>query len=129
MGAKLSTDSNQSNVIVNVRGEKGSYFVGVLKGYKTVKSQFKNDRGEDRMYDVYDFAVKETNMETQIKQDGKYVPKDVEEDEMVAIFAPTRLNNALQRATVETTLKITYLGLGKASKKGGKPHTYDVEIV
>lgn len=118
---KLSTQGNMKKTpIVHVRGEKKSYFVGTLMASRLVKSQFANPDGTEKMQSVYEFAVEDTDME---------VAGDVENGGTVCIFAPTRLNNALRQATVGQRIKITYLGLGKATKHGGKPHEYEVEVL
>lgn len=133
MGTKLSTASQElkKTPLVNVRGEKGEYFIGVLVGSRAVKSSFKNEDGSDKVQNVYEFAPEDTDMGIVIKDEGakEYRAATEAECETVGIFAPTKLNNALKQAEKNMRLKITYLGLGKAAKKGGRPHEYDVEII
>lgn len=122
MGNKLSTASPdmKKTPLVNVRGEKKSYFIGKLLGVRSVKSAFKNDDGSDKMQNVYEFSVIDTDME---------ISGDAAEGSAVGLFAPTRLNNALRQASIGQSLRITYMGLGKATKRGGKPHEYEVEVI
>lgn len=129
--AKLSTASAEmkNTPVVNVRGAKGEYFEGILNGSRPVKSAYKNEDGSDKMQNIYEFIVEDTTMGIQIKKDKEYIDATVEAGDTVSMFAPTRLNNALRQATNGMRLKITYLGLGKAAKKGGKPHEYDVEVI
>lgn len=131
MGTKLSTASPEmkNTPVVNVRGAKGEYFQGILTGVRAVKSGFKNDDGSDKTQNIYEFTVEDTDMEVSIKEGKEYIAANVGDGDTVGIFAPTRLNNALRQATNGMRLKITYLGLGKAAKKGGKPHEYDVEVI
>lgn len=132
MGQKLSTASGElkSTPVVNVRGEKNQYFIGTFAGHKQVASSFKNEKtGEARMQDIYEFTLEDTDMELLVKQGTSYTPTKMVVGDTVSIFAPTRLNNALVQATKGMRLQITYLGLGKASKFGGKPHMYDVEVL
>jgi hypothetical protein len=129
VGTKLNTSSLGASVIVNVRGEKGTYFVGKLLGHKQVASPYKNETGIVKNYEVYEFAVEDTTMETHKKEGKEYKNVDVAAGDAVSIFAPTRLNNALRQAEVGWKIKITYLGLGKATKFGGKPHDYEVEVI
>jgi hypothetical protein len=127
VGTKLSTNSLGSSVVVNVRGEKGTYFVGKLLAHKSVASQYKDEAGNAKNHEVYEFSVEDTTMDTQKKEGKEYKNVDVAAGDSVSIFAPTRLNNALRQAEVGWKIKITYLGLGKATKFGGKPHDYEVE--
>lgn len=132
MGKKLSTagQSFEPTVGVNVRGEEGQFFIGVLMGHKSPPSQYKKQDGSIRNHEVYEFELEETDMELTIKKNTAYVlVKDGEPGMPVSMFAPTRLHNALLQATPGDRIKITYLGLGKAGKMGGKPHTYDVEVL
>lgn len=131
MGTKLSTASPdmKNTPVVNVRGTKGEYFQGILTGSRAVKSGFKNEDGSDKTQNIYEFTVEDTDMEIVIKDGKEYKPVEIGEGDAVSMFAPTRLNNALRQATKGMRLKITYLGLGKAAKKGGKPHEYDVEVI
>jgi hypothetical protein len=106
MGTKLSTQGSSSSVTANVRGEKGQYFIGKLLAHKTAASAYKNEDGSAKNYDIYEFSVEDTNMET-TKKDGKeYKPVDVAPGDAVSIFAPTRLNNALRQAEVGWKIKI-----------------------
>jgi hypothetical protein len=132
MGTKLSTASAEmkNTPVVNVRGTKGDTFQGILMGSRAVKSGFKDEKtGEDKFQNIYEFTVEDTTMEVSVKDGKEYKPVDISDGDTVSMFAPTRLNNALRQATKGMRLKITYLGLGKAAKKGGKPHEYDVEVI
>jgi hypothetical protein len=129
MGRSLSTDSGGNSILVNVRGEKGQVFIGKLLASKTVESKYKTDSGEPKLYNIYTFAVEDTTMETQRKEGKEYKNVDIEPGTTVDLFAPTRLNNALRQAEIGWRIKIEYLGLGKATGKGGKPHTYSVEVL
>lgn len=132
MGQKLSTASAEmkNTPVVHVRGTKGQFFQGVLVSSRAVKSGFKDEKtGEDRFQNIYEFTVENTDMEVMLKEGKEYKNVDIGEGDTVSMFAPTRLNNALRQATKGMTLKITYLGLGKAAKKGGRPHEYDVEVI
>jgi len=125
----LSTTTLESTPIVNVRGEKGQFFVGTLVGHKSVESQYKDDKGNKKNFDIYDFTIEDGDMQVQKKVGKEYVDTPVGVGDSVAVFAPTRLNNALKQAAVGSRIKITYLGLGKATKRGGKPHEYEVEVL
>lgn len=131
MGTKLSTASAElkNSPVVNVRGAKGEYFIGTWVGHKTVANGYKNDKGEEGSHQIYTFTIEDTDMGTQIKQGKEYIDTEVSEGMEVVLFAPTRLHNALRQAEKGMKLKITYLGKGKATKFGGKPHDYEVEIL
>lgn len=106
--------------------------IGTLVDYKAQKSGFKNEKtGEDNPYHIYTFKLVETDMSVTIKvAKDEYVDAPVEEGDLVTVFAPTQLHTALRKAEKGMTLKITYLGKGKANAHGGKAHEYeDVEIV
>lgn len=123
MGQKLATQKPlESTPVVNVRGEVGQFMIGKYLGMKTVAMSFgpKN---------VYEFAIQESTMPILRKEGKEYVETDVKKGGKVAVFASTRLNYALEQATVGQVLKITYLGLGKKPKRGGNaPHEHEVEI-
>lgn len=129
MGTKLSTSSGGSSVVVNVRGEKGQYFVGKLLTHKTAKSAYKNEDGTDKQYDIYEFTLEDSDMVFQKKDGKEYKDVTPEAGATVSIFAPTRLNNALRQAEVGQKIKIEYQGMVKAGKKGGKAHDFDVEVI
>lgn len=129
MGRSLSTDSGSTDILVNVRGEKGQVFIGKLLAAKTIDSKYKDESGVAKVYNIYTFAAEDTTMETQRKEGKEYKSVDIEPGASVSIFAPTRLNNALRQAEIGWRIKIEYLGLGKATSKGGKPHTYSVEVL
>jgi hypothetical protein len=129
MGTKLSTSSKEGTPVVNVKSVTGQYFVGTLESHKQIDSQYKNEDGTAKKFDIYQFLVEDTDMAIQRKQGKEYVDADVSVGTEVSIFASTRLNNALRQAKNGDRLKITYLGLGKATKFGGKPHQYDVEVL
>lgn len=128
MGTKLSTSSVTFPPSVNVRGEKGQYFKGELLGHKAVEGQFVDERtGKKKLANYYSFKVLDTDMAIQRKEGKEYVDVAVNVGDSVEIGAPTRLNNALSKASVGQIITIKYLGLGKATGKGGKPHEYEVE--
>lgn len=132
MGTKLSTAGQdfEPSVTVNVKLEKDQYFVGILKAHKTPPSPYKNMDGSAKVFNVYEFELVDTDMELTVKKGDAYVPaKGVNGGDMVSIFAPTRLNNALSKASLGSQIKIVYLGKGKAGRMGGQPHTYDVEVI
>jgi len=133
MGHKLSTSSPSltPTPFVNVRGDKGQVFVGTLKSMKSVDSGYVNEKtGEPRMQNIYNFSFESSDMEILVKNGKEYELANVNPGDLVAVFAPTRLNNALIQAPMGSRIQITYLGLGKAIKgKGGKPHEYDVEVL
>lgn len=131
MGTKLSTASAdiKPTPVINVRGTKGETFTGTLISHKTHPNGYKNEKGEEGVHNIYEFVVEETDMSAQIKSGKEYVDADISDGDTVNLFAPTRLNNALRQAEKGMRLKITYLGKGKATKFGGKPHEYDVEVI
>ena len=129
MGTKLNTGSGGSSVLVGVHGKEGEYFIGTLLAHKSPPSPYKDDKGNLRNYEVYEFTVEDTNMKTEVKVGKEYKDSPVKPGDPVSIFAPTRLNNALRQAEIGSKIKIVYLGLGKATKFGGKPHQYDVELI
>lgn len=132
MGTKLSTSSKEfaPTIGVNVRGEEGQFFIGVLTAHKSPPSQYKKQDGSIRNHEVYEFELEDTDMELTVKKGNGYaLVKDAEPGTPVAVFAPTRLHNGLSQAKIGDRLSIKYLGLGKAGKMGGKPHTYEVEII
>lgn len=129
MGMKLSTNSMNSSPLVNVRDAKGQYFIGVLGEHRQTDSQYKNEDGTAKKYDIYEFAIEDTDMAIQKKEGKEFVNVNVAEGDTVTVFAPTRLNNALKQAPKGSKIKITYMGLGKATKFGGKPHEYEVEVL
>lgn len=129
MGKKLSTSGGDTKPLVNIKETKGQYFIGMLEGHRQIESQYKNEDGTNKKFDIYDFVVEDTDMGFQSKAGKEYVAVDVEVGASVAIFAPTRLNNALKQATIGDRLRIQYGGLGKATKFGAKPHEYNVEVL
>lgn len=131
MGVKLSTRSGSDSVLVNVKGEKGQYFVGTLLAHKQAKSIYKNEDGSERSFNIYEFKLEDSDMSFVKKDNGSKEYKEVTPaaGDQVSVFAPTRLNNALCQAEVGQKIKFEYLGLVKAGKKGGKANEYDVEIL
>ncbi len=129
MGKKLSTGSQtmEPSVIVNVKGEEGQTFVGILKAAKTAPSPYLDVQGNPKPFNIYEFELLETDMELTTKKNGAYVLAKAKSGDSVSIFAPTRLHNALVQAVVGDQITIKYTGLGKATKFGGKPHTFEVE--
>lgn len=130
---KLSTDSNtlSSDVVVNVTTQKGQYFKGKVESRKSIKSTYKNDDGSIKMRDIYVLSVIDTDMMTLQKVQGskEYTEVSVAPGDKVTVFPPTRLNNALKQTKDGDVVLFTYLGLGKATGRGGKPHTFDVELI
>lgn len=130
---KLSTDSNtlSSDVVVNVTTQKGQYFKGKVESRKSIKSAYKNDDGSIKMRDIYVLSVIDTDMMTLQKVQGskEYTEVSVAPGDKVTVFPPTRLNNALKQTKDGDVVLFTYLGLGKATGRGGKPHTFDVELI
>ena len=131
MGNKLSTQSAdiKPTPVINVRGKKGETFTGVLVSHKTHPNGYKNEKGVEGVHNIYEFIVEETDMTAQIKKGKEYVDTEFSEGDTVCLFAPTRLNNALRQAEKGMRLKITSDGMGKATKFGGKPYEYTVEIL
>lgn len=131
MPKELSTSSRSidPSVVANVRGEEGQFFSGKLVAKKTAPSQYKKQDGSIRDHNIYEFTLEETDMELTVKKGSDYVlVKDIKHGMPVSIFAPTRLHNALSQANIGDVITVTYTGLGKAGKKGGKPHTYKVTV-
>jgi hypothetical protein len=130
---KLSTDSNtlSSDVVVNVATTKGQYFKGKVESRKLIDSKYKNDDGSKKMRDIYILSVIDTDMDTVQKKQGskEYTEVSVAPGDKVTVFPPTRLNNALKQTKDGDIVLFTYLGLGKATGRGGKPHTFDVELI
>lgn len=132
MGRKLSTAAKEftPEPIVNVRGEKGQYFEGLLLEHRTIKGKYKNEDGSDKPQHIFSFAIEDTDMSLELKQpDGTYAEAKVNVGDTVSIFPPTRLFNALNTAQKGEKIRIVYTGLGKAGKFGGKPHTFNVEVI
>ncbi len=131
MGRSLSTASKEltPTPVVQVRGEAGQFFEGKLLSHKTTKSKWLKEDGTPRLQHIFEFAIQDTDMELQIKKNDEYVPADVNIGETVAIFPPTRLANGLIEAQVGEVIRIEYLGVGKAGRRGGKPHLYKVEVI
>lgn len=132
MGRSLSTASKEltPTPVVQVRGNKGEYFEGRLVSHKTTKSKWLKEDGTPRVQHIFEFAVADTDMELQIKgANGEYGPANVEVGATVAVFPPTRLANALVEAKEGETIRIIYEGVGKAGRRGGKPHLYSVEVL
>jgi hypothetical protein len=128
MGTKLSTETSGSSVILNVRGQVNQFFQGTIVSRKKQKSPYKKEDGTDRMFDIYELAIEDTDMQTQQKSGKDYVDVPVKVGDKVSVFAPTKLNNAFAQVPDGTRVRFVYLGLGKATR-GGKPHTYDVEAL
>lgn len=131
MSKQLSTAGRSltPSVIVNVKGEKGQFFVGKLLAAKKAPSPYKDVNGNIKPFNIYEFELEETDMELTVKKGSAYVlVKDVTAGMPVSIFAPTRLHNALSQASVGDVITIKYDGLGKATKMGGKPHEFSVEV-
>lgn len=129
MGEKISTTSMTPSVIVNVKEKVGQFFKGKLLVHKIAESQYKDDKtGGNKNFDIYEFLAEETDMRLQRKKGKEYMDvPETEEVSEVTVFAPTRLHNALSQIKPGERVKFTYLGLGKATRRGGKPHEYDVE--
>ncbi len=131
MGRSLSTASKEltPTPVVQVRGEVGQFFEGKLLSHKTTKSKWLKEDGTPRLQHIFEFAIQDTDMELQIKKNDEYIPADVSVGETVAIFPPTRLANGLIEAQIGEIIRIEYLGVGKAGRRGGKPHLYKVEVI
>lgn len=131
MGRSLSTASKEltPTPVVQVRGEAGQFFEGKLLSHKTTKSKWLKEDGTPRLQHIFEFAIQDTDMELQVKENDTYVTANVNIGETVAIFPPTRLANGLVEAHVGETIRIEYLGVGKAGRRGGKPHLYKVEVL
>jgi len=129
MGRKLSTTTQDSKPIVSVKETKGQFFIGVREEHRQVESQFKNEDGTNKKFDVYDFLVEDTDMALLLKEGKEYVIAKVEVGASVAITYSFRLNNALKQTSAGDRIKFVYMGLGKATKFGAKPHEYEVEVL
>lgn len=106
---------------VSVKEKAGTFFEGKLAAYKEIASAYEHP------WNVYDFEVKDTDMSITVRKDkGEYVEASITPGETVALFAPTRLHNILKDQPVGASLRIEYLGMVKAGKKGGKAHSYKV---
>ena len=105
---------------VSIKEKEGTFFEGTFLSYKEVASQYEHP------WNVYDFEVKDTNMPVTVKNGKEYVPAIVIPGEKVAIFAPTRLHNILKGQQPDTDIRIEYMGMVKAGKKGGRAHSYKV---
>jgi hypothetical protein len=83
------------------------------------------------MRDIYILSVIDTDMGTVQKAQGskEYTEVDVAPGDKVTVFPPTRLNNALKQTKDGDIVLFTYLGLGKATGRGGKPHTFEVDLL
>ncbi len=68
-------------------------------------------------------------MAIQQKVGKEYISVEAKPGSRVAIFAPTRLNNALKRAVIGDRIWIKYMGEGKPTKFGGKPHEFQAEVL
>src|SRR5258708_37667419 len=131
MGTKISSDLTRNDVIVNWKDKAGKTFTGTLVERKAIKSAYKNTDGTDKQMHIFSFKVVDGDMPF-IKKDvnKEYVEANVTDGQVVSLFPPSRLLNGLNQITVGQTVKVTYLGLGKKSAKGGnKPHTYDLEVL
>lgn len=75
---------------------------------------------------VYSFAVIEASCE--FERGGSIV--DVSEGDTVDLFGTTIINSAMANplATPGKVITITYLGVGKKSKRGKPPHLYNLEV-
>jgi len=131
MGTKIDCNSSAvSSAVVNVRGAKGQTFTGKLINHKTATAPYKNDDGSDKQMHIFEFIPVDTDMALMRRDANKeYQETEVKEGETVCIFPPTRLLLGLNQVAVGSTVKITYMGLGKAGKRGGKPHTYELEVL
>jgi hypothetical protein len=120
-----------SDVVVNVTTTKGQYFKGKIESRKRIKSAYKNEDGTVKMRDIYILSVIDTDMGTVQKKQGskEYTEVSVDVGTKVTVFPPTRLNNALKQTKDGDIVLFTYLGLGKATGRGGKPHTFEVDLL
>lgn len=117
---------NVKNAVEAMRRNKSKpkldpqYMIGVLVGYKSQPSGFKNEKtGEDNPYHIYTFKLVETDMDVTIRDaSGEDVDVPVSEGDLVAVFAPTRLHNGLRQTENGMKLKFAYLGQPK------KAHEY-----
>ena len=130
MGKQLSTAGQGllPSVIVNVKGEEDQFFVGKLTAAKTAPSPYKDINGNPKRFNIYEFELVETDMELTTKKGSAYVMVKGAPGDSVSVFAPTRLHNALSQASIGDVVSFKYEGLGKATKMGGKPHEYTVEV-
>jgi hypothetical protein len=130
MGRILSTVGFSSSLVANVKDKKGQYFIGTLLAHKQTASAYKDEKtGDAKNWNIYEFAVEDTDMPTQRKEGKEYIDTTVNKGDTVALVAPARLHNALAQAQIGEKIKIVYQGLGKATSFGGKPHTFAVEVL
>jgi hypothetical protein len=123
MGTKLTGQGLKPTPVVSVTQKEGGKFVGkLLAGAREVKLR----RGKGY---VYEFALSDTDMPIQIKdENGNYADvSEIAEGDKVSIFAPTVLRSALDKAAVGNVIQIIYLG--KESGDKGEYHNFDVELV
>lgn len=103
----------------------GTFFEGKLVLYKTLENGYKDDKGNPQFHHIYEFEIKDTDMEITAKVDGAYKEADVNTGDIVAVFAPTRLHRILQTVQPGVMVRIEYKGKVKA-KRGAKAHDYKV---
>ena len=128
MPRPLSGQQNSTPVVSLIGTEKnrapvGRYFIGVLKaGPRVVRMR----KGSGK---VYEFGILETDAPVQKKnQDGKFVEVDVNEGDVVSIFAPTALAGALTGAKLGEIVQIVYDGV-KQTKNGTDFHSFNVDAL
>lgn len=119
MGEKLTGLPREATPVVSITRKVGGTFLGILQD---TGKEVKLRRGNAT---VFTFLVKDTDFDTQIKENGVYVNHDVAEGDKVSIFAPTVLKGALQMANVGDVIQIKYEG--KKEGKNGAFHSFDVE--
>lgn len=120
MGTKLTGRNMEPKPVIGLTEKEGKEFKGVLK---STGREVKLRRGKGR---VYEFAVITTNMTSQLKNEkGAYENVDLDENQLVSIFAPKVLQDALNLAAIEDIITIKYLG--KEQGKNGEYHNFDVE--
>ncbi len=116
MGRKLSNGVGFPAMPL-LRDKIGAWLTGVLKGSRTVKTQF----GDKPV-----FQIALVDADCDFSRDG--VPYEPAAGEIVEIMPPTVLAKHLAQVQVGETFKTVYEGLGKKGK-GNAPHLFATEVL
>ncbi len=116
MGRKL-TGNGGFPASPMLRDKIGATLTGVLRGSRSVKTQF----GDKKVY-----QVEVVDADCDFKKDG--LPYEPSAGEIVEIMASTVLAHHLDAVKEGETFKTTYKGLGKKGK-GNAPHLFESEVL
>lgn len=102
---------------------------GFLKGrIAKMGREVKIGPSKDWLYFVYELNILDTDLPVTVKSDNGYVEANVEEGEVVSIFATKKLHEKLSVFDEGIVVNITYKGKKESGAKN-PAHDFDVKLV